>query len=233
MTPADVEQLANNLAGVRGRIATAASAAGRNPTDVRLVAVAKYVDAEAIRALYELGCRDFGESRPQSLWSKAEQLSDLADLRWHMIGHLQRNKAARTIPLVDFLHSGDSERLLAASDAAATRPLPATLEVNISGDAAKGGFTPDAVREFVGNMPRYEHLEIVGLMAMAAREGGVDQAREDFAALRRLRDELRSIASPEVGFEQLSMGMSGDFEAAVAEGATMVRVGSILFEGIS
>ena len=226
-----VQQLAANLARTRERISAAAHAAGRRPADVRLVAVTKYVEADHVRALYDLGCRDFGESRPQSLWAKAEQLADLTDLRWHMIGHLQRNKAARTIPLLSFLHSGDSPRLLAAADAAADRPLATTLEVNVSGDDAKGGFSPEEIRSFVAEAPSFQRLQIVGLMAMASRTGGVARAKEDFARLRALRDELQEAAPGLSDWGNLSIGMSGDFEAAISAGATLVRIGSILFEG--
>lgn len=222
----------DNLSRVRDAVQQAADAAGRKPDEIRLVGVTKYVSAEAARVLFDAGCADLGESRPQELWSKAEALGDL-DVQWHMIGHLQRNKVRRTLPLVEWIHSGDSLRLLAAIDqeaaAAGLRPK-VLLEVNISGDAAKHGFSPDELRRELANLAALGHVQIMGLMAMASGEGGVQQARRDFAAVRQYLELLRAEAPPNVEFRELSIGMSGDFEAAIAEGSTMVRVGSALWE---
>ncbi len=226
--------IGGNLARVQEQIAEAASKSGRNADEIRLVGVTKYVAAEAARVLFDAGCADLGESRPQELWSKAEALSDL-DVQWHMIGHLQRNKVRRTLPLVEWIHSGDSVRLLAAIDqeaaAAGLRPK-VLLEVNISGDPAKHGFSPDELRRELPNIAALRHVQIMGLMAMASGEGGVDQARRDFAAVREYIELLRAEAPPNVELRELSIGMSGDFEAAIAEGSTMIRVGSALWEGL-
>lgn len=236
------QRLAENLASVRLRIAEAATRAGRQPHEVRLIAVTKYVSAEIASLLAQAGCKDLGESRPQELWRKAEMLrsdpalSEVGDLRWHLIGHLQRNKVRQTLPHVNLVQSGDSVRLLAKLDEEAERVqrcLPVLLEVNISGDATKHGFEPEELDRLLREWPRLRHLEIRGLMAMASRLGGAAEARRDFAALRELRDRLRRSAPSEVGLEELSMGMSGDFEVAIEEGATMVRVGSALFEGLT
>lgn len=184
--------------------------------------------------LVDAGCRDLGEARPQQLWDKAATLADLG-IRWHLIGHLQRNKVRRTLPLVHLLHSGDSLRLLAELDAEqASQPaaLPILLEVNVSGDAAKHGFAMDAVAPLAESLSRLMHLDVRGLMCMAGLEGDAAEARREFAALRELRDRLRREWSGRFTLDELSMGMSGDFEAAVAEGSTMVRVGSALFEGL-
>lgn len=214
-------------------MAAAATAAGRRAEDVRLVAVTKYVDAATTRLLVSAGCGDLGESRPQQLWDKHAALADL-DVRWHLIGHLQRNKVRRTAPLLHMLHSGDSLRLLseindARGDAA---PLPVLLEVNVSGDAAKHGFSPIEVEPLLDDLSRLKRLEVRGLMCMAGLEGSAADARREFASLRELRDRLRNAWRGRFELDELSMGMSGDFEAAVAEGSTMVRVGSALFEGI-
>jgi pyridoxal phosphate enzyme (YggS family) len=226
--------LAANLKHVRDRIAHAAARAGRDPAAITLVGVTKYVDLAATRALVECGCIDLGESRPQSLWEKGAALASL-NVRWHMIGHLQRNKVKRTLPFVSLLHSGDSLRLLQEVNAEAEnlgRPVDVLLEANISGDATKHGFAPDELRAALQQIAALKHLRVRGLMTMAALEGGPERARRDFAALRELRDRLRPDCPPSIGLDELSMGMSGDFEEAILEGATIVRVGSALWEGL-
>lgn len=227
-------RIAANLAAVRQRIAAAAERSGRRAEDVTLVAVTKYIGAAEVRALVEAGCTELGESRPQELWRKAEALRDLP-VRWHMVGHLQRNKVRRTLPLVCMIQSVDSPRLAAAVDEAGRelgRRVPVLLEVNVSGEAAKLGFAPAAVEPLLAELAGYRSLEVRGLMCMAALEGGPDVARRDFAALRDLRDRLRAACPAGVALDELSMGMSGDFEVAIEEGATIARIGSALFEGI-
>jgi PLP dependent protein len=222
--------IADNLRHVRERIARAAEAAGRRAEDVTLVGVTKYVGTTQIRELVEAGCTELGESRPQELWNKVDELN--AAVHWHLIGHLQRNKLRRTLPLVSLIHSVDSERLLAAIDAewqsfstAQNRqlsPIRALLEVNTSGEAAKHGVSPDDVEPILAAATRFPRVEVCGLMTMAALEGGLDVAARNFAALRTLADRF--------GLPERSMGMSGDFEVAIREGATIVRVGSALWE---
>jgi len=227
-------QLAANLDAVRDRIADAARRAGRSADDIRLVAVTKYVGPEVVRRLVAAGCNVLGEARPQQLWEKAEALEDLP-IEWQMIGHLQRNKVRRTVPLVSMVQSADSRRLIAAIDEAAAerdRPMPLLLEVNISGDEAKHGFAPGDVEPLLEQLPGFRHVEVRGLMAMASFSGGLEAARRDFAALRELRDRLRRVCPEGVRLDELSMGMSNDFETAIEAGATIVRVGSALYEGI-
>jgi pyridoxal phosphate enzyme (YggS family) len=232
----DTESIvAENLAAVMDRIAEAARRAGRAPSEVTLVAVTKYVDAALTRAVHRAGCRQLAESRPQGLWAKAEALADL-DVRWHLVGHLQRNKIRRTLACAPVIQSVDSLRLLEAleQDASALdAPVELLLEVNVSGDAAKHGFAPDEMPRVVEQLDRFTHLRAWGLMTMAALEGGPTRARRDFAALRTLRDRLVSAGLPAGALAELSMGMSQDFPEAIAEGATLVRVGSALFEGCS
>lgn len=226
--------IAANLQRVREQIADAAQRAGRRPEDITLVGVTKYVDAAAARALLESGCHDLGESRPQSLWERAEALTGLP-VRWHMIGHLQRNKVKRTLPYVSLLHSGDSLRLLETVDAEAKalgRMVDVLLEINISGDATKHGFRPEDLRGSLPKIAALGNLQVRGLMTMAALEGGPERARRDFAALRELRDELRADGPVAIELHELSMGMSGDFAEAIQEGATLVRIGSALWEGL-
>ena len=231
----DVERrVAENLARVRGQMADAARRSGRPSEAVTLVAVTKFADNAATRALVAAGCQDLGESRPQALWQKAEALAS-SPVRWHMIGHLQRNKVRRTLPLVALVHSVDSPRLLAAIDEEAgliARTVDVLLEVNISLDAAKTGLKPADVAPLLRAAAEYRHVAIRGLMAMASLEGGGEAARRDFAALRELRDTLAADLPPAVRLDDLSMGMSDDFEIAIEEGATLVRVGAALFEGL-
>lgn len=231
----DVRQIvADNVARLHERIARACAMAGRTAESVRLVAVSKYVDTAAAALLLEAGCTTLAESRPQQLWKKAAD-PRLAEARWHLVGRLQRNKVRRTLPLVELIHSVDSIRLLAAIDQeAASQGLQprVLLEVNCSGDEAKQGLSPADARRFVESLDPYQHVKLRGLMTMAALEGGPDVARRNFAALRVLRDELAAVAPPNVQLAELSMGMSSDFEEAIAEGSTMVRIGSSLFEGL-
>lgn len=232
---ADVRQIiADNLARVRDRMARAALAAGRLPDSIRLAAVSKYVDAAAAACLLDAGCTMLAESRPQELWAKAAA-PELAAARWHLVGRLQRNKVRRTLPLVELIHSVDSERLLAEIDAQAAalglRPR-VLLEVNCSADVAKQGFSADEARRLAPSLDDYRQVQVAGLMTMAALEGGPAVARRNFAALRALRDELAAGSGGRRPLAELSMGMSGDFEEAIAEGATLVRVGSLLFEGL-
>ncbi|NOZ41270.1 MAG: YggS family pyridoxal phosphate-dependent enzyme [Planctomycetes bacterium] len=228
------QQLAENLARVRLRIQSAAEAARRDANDVQLVAVTKYVDASITASLLAAGCSVLGESRPQQLWDKAAQ-PELAKAQWHLIGHLQRNKVQRTLPLVDLIHSVDSERLLASINNAAIgqdRCARVLLEVNCSGDESKHGLSADGLKEIVPLLANFSSVEVCGLMTMAAREGGPTAAARNFATLRELRDQVALNCPPNVNLTELSMGMSHDFEVAIREGATLVRVGSLLFEGL-
>jgi PLP dependent protein len=159
-------------------------------------------------------------------------LSDLA-AEWHFIGHMQRNKIRRTLPLTAMIHSLDSARLADAVDETAAElsiRVPALLEIHIAPDAAKGGFAPEEIESLLPALAMRQHLEIRGLMCMASLEGGLDAARRDFAALRNLRDRLQANCPESILLRELSMGMSGDYEIAIEEGATLVRVGSALFE---
>lgn len=234
-----IEKLRSNLDDVRKRIETAAVRSGRQGKDITLVGVTKYVDADVTRAFVEAGCTTLGENRPQQLWDKAERLSDL-NLQWHMIGHLQRNKVKRTLESACLIHSADSLRLLNAINSAAESlsvVANVLLEVNVSGEEAKHGF--DGAADSGTLEAAVEHVEtlgsvrVQGLMAMAGLAGDLDDARREFVMLRNIRDRLAQQDLPEnVQTQELSMGMSGDFEVAIEEGATIVRVGSALFAGV-
>jgi pyridoxal phosphate enzyme (YggS family) len=228
--------IADNLRRVRERIVRAAESAGRSANEITLVGVTKYVGTSEAMELAAAGCIDLGESRPQELWKKAAEaaaarVGSSVAVRWHLVGHLQRNKVRRTLPLVSLIHSIDSERLLAAinevcSEAGDNRPpADVLLEVNASGEAAKHGLAPSAVEPLLVAAPRYPHVAIRGLMTMAA----LGVAARNFAMLRHLRDRLRANAPSGVTLNELSMGMSSDFEVAIREGATIVRIGSLLW----
>lgn len=227
-------QIAENVDEVRDRITAAAARCGRTAGEIALVGVTKYVGPAEARALVEAGCTELGESRPQQLWEKADALQDLP-VRWHMIGHLQRNKVRRTLPLVRMIESADGPRLVAAIDRLAGElavRVPILLEVNVSGETAKHGFEPDAVEPLLAELAGYRNIEVRGLMCMASLQGGLAAARHDFAALRQLRDRLRENCPEGISLGELSMGMSADYEVAIEEGATIVRVGSALFDGV-
>jgi pyridoxal phosphate enzyme (YggS family) len=241
--------IADNLHRVQERIARAAESAGRCADEITLVGVTKYVDAQQAAELAAAGCHNLGESRPQELWKKSESITgepasaggrsgETRPIRWHLIGHLQRNKVARTLPLVTLIHSVDSQRLLAAINESNSSPdnnrLPANvlLEVNTSGESAKHGLAPNEVETLLAVAPNFPRVAIRGLMTMAALEGGPAIAARNFATLRELRDRLKAIAPGCAQLTELSMGMSDDFEIAIKEGATIVRVGSALWENI-
>ena len=227
-------RIRENLARVRENIAQAASRSGRPANSVFLVGVTKYVEPEIARLLVEAGLTDLGESRPQELWRKAEALSDLR-VNWHLIGHLQRNKVKRTVPLVAIIHSVDSLRLLQEVSREAVAigwSARVLLEVNISGDEAKHGFQPSEIEPLFPEIFKLQNVSVLGLMTMAGLDGGVDRARRDFAALRALREQLQPKCAGNLVLNELSMGMSGDYAAAIEEGATIVRVGSALFAGL-
>ena len=226
--------LAGNLLRVRTQMARAAERAGRDVDSAKLVAVTKYVDAAMTAELLAADCAQLGESRPQQLCAKAAEPA-LAAAHWHLIGHLQRNKVRTTLPLVHLIHSVDSLRLLKSIDTIAEQQGTKSrvlLEINCSGDEEKHGMTADQLKAMLPVLPQYKSVTVCGLMTMAARTGGEQVAGQNFARLRTLRDTIASECPPEVQLAELSMGMSHDFEVAIREGATIVRIGSLLFEGL-
>lgn len=226
-----------NLAAVRDRIAQAAHAAGRSAAEVRLVAVSKTRPPEAIAAALAAGQCDFGENRIDEALPKRAALA-ASGARWHMLGHIQ-SRQAREVAAADFalVHSVDTLKLaerLSRAAVAAGRRVPILLECNVSGESAKSGFralTPadwDALRPAVAQVLALPALDVRGLMTMAPIVASPSAARPIFERLRLLRDWLAA-AWPAAGWAELSMGMSDDFEAAIAEGATLVRVGRAIF----
>jgi PLP dependent protein len=234
MTTAAVRAfLKDRLSELEERIGVACSRAARPRSAVSLVAVTKSVGPTAATILTELGILDLGESRPQELWHKAEPLPPA--VRWHLVGHLQRNKVERTLRRVYLIHSVDSRRLLDALEAEAAiqgRHLDILLEVNISREVNKTGFTPEDVPGLAPHLVALRHVRVRGLMTMAAQGEQPEDARPTFSGLRQLRDRLQREVGESLNLEHLSMGMTNDFEVAIEEGATLIRVGSGIFDGI-
>jgi pyridoxal phosphate enzyme (YggS family) len=221
----DLEQ---NLADIRDSIAAAAARAGRSESDVELVAVSKTFPAEAVREAWDAGQKLFGESRVQEAVAKISTLPGA--LRWHFIGHLQKNKVRRALPLFELFHGVDSLELardidrIAAEEGAFPRVL---LEVNVAGEATKFGFRPDALERDLDALLALPRLQVEGLMTIAPYADEPEHSRPFFRELRELRDRLAARSGAPL--TTLSMGMSGDFEVAIEEGATLVRVGTAIF----
>jgi hypothetical protein len=241
------QPLRENLARVRQTIAAACQRRGRDPRDVHLVAVTKYVSPAVLREVLAAGVPDIGESHVQQLVARARACGPprldwpgpTADAdprpRWHMIGHLQRNKVKLLLPHARIIHSLDSPRLAETIEqhaAALDALVEVLIEVNVSGEASKEGVRPDEIPPLLGTVAGCPHLRLRGLMTMAPYEPDPEAARPCFARLRSLLDRLRTAGAVGPQCSQLSMGMSQDYEVAVEEGATLVRVGSALFEGL-
>lgn len=219
------KQIAARYQEIQVRIVRAATRAGRDPASVRLIAVSKTFPPEAARAAFALGLHDLGENRVQELLSKCEALAGLP-IRWHLIGHLQTNKVKSVLPHVTMIHSVDSVRLAEQIQLHSTVPIDVCLQVNTSHETSKFGVSPSEVRghiEAIRHMPR---LRLRGLMTLGPLTEDCDAIRSAFRLLGHLFDEVRS-SVPDA--DTLSMGMSGDFEIAIEEGATHVRVGTALF----
>jgi pyridoxal phosphate enzyme (YggS family) len=222
--------IADALSEVQQRIRRAATDAGRDPSGVRLIAVSKTQPASAVREAYAAGQRDFGENYVQELLQKAEELSDLSDLRWHLIGHLQRNKAKQIVPLVSLLHTVDSAELARELDkrlAALPEPrrLPVLVEVSIAGEEQKHGLAPEALAELFEVIEALPQLELRGLMCVPPFTEDPAGARPHFERLAELRERHGGAGR----LPELSMGMTHDLEPAVAAGASFVRVGTAIF----
>jgi pyridoxal phosphate enzyme (YggS family) len=221
--------LASNLASVRDRIAAAERRSGRAAGSVTLIGVVKMVPVETIAAAVALGLEDLGENKVQEAEGHQRSIGRGA-ARWHMIGHLQRNKAGRALKLFDVVHGVDDAGLageLARRAHAAGRRLQILIEVNVSGEPSKFGAAPAGVVSLAEQVAALEDLQLLGLMTVGAPVASPEAARPGFARLRELRDQVaRRLGVP---VPELSMGMSGDFDVAVEEGATMVRVGTALF----
>ena len=234
-----MERVAEGLNRVRAQLAAALASAGRAADSARLVAVSKFQPASAIRAAYAEGQRDFGENYVQELEQKAAELADLGDLRWHMIGHLQRNKARAVAPLASLIHTVHSIDLVRELDKRASglslagarafvpgeSRLPVLVEVNVGGEAQKSGCAREALAPLLDALDGAKHLRSLGLMCVPPHTEDPSASRPYFDELRRLRDAHGGVQR----LPELSMGMTADLAFAVAAGATIVRVGTAIF----
>jgi pyridoxal phosphate enzyme (YggS family) len=233
VTDFDVDkQLKQNIAQLEQRIQSVCHCAGRKRDSVTLVAITKYVETSVVRKLFDTGLHVFGESRPQVLWEKAPALPQA---EWHLVGHLQRNKVTKTLPLAKLIHSVDSERLLQTIDEEAkriNRVQDILLEFHLTDEPEKHGFEENEGPQLPALLQALQNVRVLGLMCMAALNSTSEEARSTFQRLRTLRDQLSRLFPPPHELHHLSMGMTHDFEEAIIEGATIVRIGSALFEGI-
>ncbi len=228
--------VAENILRIRERIATAARRAGRTPEQISLMAVSKTFAPGLIREAYNAGQRLFGESRVQEFVTKVEKLRDLRDAEWHMIGHLQSNKAAKAAQLFVAVDSADSVRLARRLNESARqqgKKLAVLIEINVGGEAEKSGVAPESeeLEEILQAAPQLDSLEIRGLMTVPPFTENPEEARPYFRRLRELQMKIAGRNLPAVGMKTLSMGMSHDFEVAIEEGSTCVRVGTAIFGG--
>jgi len=226
--------IAENLARVRERIDAAARRAGRQSEDIVLMAVSKTFPADTIREAYAAGLRLFGENRVQEFAGKTDALRDLRDAAWHLIGHLQSNKAVKAAELFAAVDSVDSLRLAQKLNASAQqlgKKLQVLIEINVGGEAAKSGVAPDSreLEELLLAAPELEQLEFRGLMTVPPFTKDTEEARPYFRKLREVRDQIASRRLAQMSVNELSMGMSHDFEVAIEEGSTCVRVGTAIF----
>ncbi|CAB5702927.1 Predicted enzyme with a TIM-barrel fold [Delftia tsuruhatensis] len=227
-----VEDFLHNLATVQERIAAACRRVGRDPRDVRLLPVSKTKPEASLRLAHAAGCRMLGENKVQEAYGKWESMQDLADLQWSVIGHLQTNKAKLVARFASEFQALDNLRVAEALDRrlqAEGRALDVFVQVNTSGEASKYGLPPDEVPDFVQALPGFTALRVRGLMTLALFSSEAERVRRCFVLLRDLRERLRQDAPVGIALDELSMGMSGDFEIAIEEGATVVRVGQAIF----
>jgi len=214
--------IGDNIRQVNTRIAAAARRAARSPTEITTIAVTKTIEPAAIREAFGCGIRHFGENRVQEAKAKIDGLDDLQPPpTWHMIGHLQTNKVRTALDLFDTVHSVDSVRLAQVMSRNARQDIPVLIQVNVSGETTKSGIRPQEVAVATAEIAILPHLHVVGLMTIAPLTPDTEEVRPLFRELRRLRDSL--------GLRHLSMGMTDDFEVAIEEGATMVRIGRAFF----
>ena len=226
--------IAENIANIRGRIESVARRVGRSSGDIALMAVTKTQSAAAIREVYAAGLRLFGENRVQEFAAKASALEDLAESKWHLIGHLQSNKASKAAELFSAIDSVDSLRLAQRLNSSAQllgKRVAVLIEINVGGEAAKSGVAADApeLQELLLAAPQLTGLEFRGLMTVPPYTDDPHLARPYFRKLRELREEIAARELPSVCMDELSMGMSHDFEVAIEEGSTCVRVGTAVF----
>ena len=226
--------ISTNIARTQERIVTAARRAGRDPDEITLMAVSKTFPPDPIREAYAAGVRVFGENRVQEFAAKADLLRGLADAEWHLIGHLQTNKAGKAVELFSAVDSVDSVRLAERLNSAAEKAgktLSVLVEINVGGEEAKSGVAPGSgeLEQILAGTSQWKNLQIRGLMTVPPYTDDPEGARPFFRQLREIRNQIAARSLPSVSMEVLSMGMSHDFEVAIEEGSTCVRVGTAIF----
>ena len=229
---ATLQDFQRHLAAIQARIAAACLRAGRDPASVRLLPVSKTQPEASVRLAHAAGCRLLGENKPQEAYGKWQATQDLPDLRWSVIGHLQTNKAKLVARCASEFQALDSLRVAEALERrlqAEGRALDVFVQVNTSGEASKYGLPPGEVAAFLRALPAFPALRMRGLMTLALFSSEAARVRRCFVLLRTLRERLRQEAPAGIVLDELSMGMSGDFEIAIEEGATVVRVGQAIF----
>jgi pyridoxal phosphate enzyme (YggS family) len=230
--PFAFQTISERFANVRKRVAAAANRCHRSPDEITLIAISKTHPSEKLKAAIELGIRDFGENRVQEAEEKINQLGR-ESARWHLVGHLQTNKARRAIGLFDIIHSLDSvslaQRLDQICDEEGRAELPSLIQINLGGEESKTGIDPSELPKLLQTVSSCQRLRLVGLMTLPPYFENADCARPYFRTLRELRDQLQQQGHFGDRPGELSMGMSHDFEIAIEEGATMVRVGTAIF----
>lgn len=230
MAPARMayDHISKNISVIKELIARAATRAGRKADDITLIAVSKFFHPDEIRAAYECGQRIFGESYAQELKAKSQELSDL-DIEWHFVGHLQKNKAKFVTPISSYIQSIDSIELAETIDRRASNSIDCLIEVNLAQESSKSGIDPSAVIALAEGISAFKNIKLKGLMTIPPYDNNPESSRKYFIALRNLLDKTNESLKLDQPLLELSMGMSTDFEVAISEGATMVRIGTSIF----
>jgi len=220
-------EIAQRINEIKTRIAAAATGSGRNPEEIKLVAVVKNVPADLILQALDAGITDLGENRVQEAKERHEIIkAKFPNVAWHMIGHLQRNKVGQALDIFDIIQSVDSERLVEEINKRAVKPVPILIEVNTSGETSKFGVEIDKAIDLVNFASSFDKIKILGLMTIGPLRG---EARTSFRKLKEIRDKINELNIPGVGMKFISMGMTDDFEAAIEEGSNLVRIGRAIF----
>ncbi|EOS7912378.1 YggS family pyridoxal phosphate-dependent enzyme [Enterococcus hirae] len=222
--------IADNLLKIEQEIQDSCALVHRDPKEVTLVAVTKSVDSATAEKLIEQGVKNCAENRVDKLLQKKQDLVNYPDVKWHLIGNLQRRKVKLIINEIDCFHALDSLKLAEEIQKRATKPLDCFVEVNVSGEASKHGFSPEELFPFIESLVALSKIKVVGLMTMAPKEASAKQIRKVFGTLKELRDLVHSKGFSHAPCTELSMGMSQDFQLAIEEGATFIRVGTALFK---
>ncbi|KAF1297154.1 YggS family pyridoxal phosphate enzyme [Enterococcus sp. JM4C] len=222
--------ITDNLWEIRQAIQDSCAFAHRNPEEVTLIAVTKTVDSAAAKVLVEAGITDLAENRVDKLLEKQYNLKDEPQIKWHLIGNLQRRKVKSIINQIDYFHALDSLSLAAEIDKRAEKVISCFVEVNVSGEASKHGITPDELLPFIDQLSQYSAIKVVGLMTMAPYEANEQEIRDIFNRLKILQEDVRQRTLAHAPCTELSMGMSNDFPIAIEEGSTFIRIGTALFK---